>query len=133
MPKGDNLKGKGGVKFGSGQTIKGNGKPKKPRFADLLDLVLDADGKMIFPKEAVSIQKDGSVIVQVPTYQLLALNMAKQALKDKGYMDMLLKVKGEYAPEKHRTVDADDQDIAPVIIFGKSEKDVLKELDKAKR
>lgn len=132
MPKGDNLKGKGGLKFGSGQTIIGNGAKIKPRFSDLLDLVLADDGKMRFPKEAVTIQKDGSVVVEVPTYQLLALNMAKQALKDRGYMDMLLKVKGEYAPEKHRTVDANDQDIAPVIVFKKSEKELLKQIDSAK-
>lgn len=132
MPKGDNLKGKGGLKFGSGQNIGNNGAKKKPRFSDLLDLVLDADGKMRFSKDAVTINKDGSVIVQVPTYQLLALNMAKQALTDKGYMDMLLKVKGEYAAEKHSAVDSQGNDIAPVIIFGKTEKDILKELDKAK-
>ena len=29
MPKGENLKGKGGLKFGHGQTRKGGGRPKK--------------------------------------------------------------------------------------------------------
>ena len=37
MPKGEHLKGKGGIKFGSGQPTNLGGAKPKPKFVDLLN------------------------------------------------------------------------------------------------
>lgn len=106
MPSGDNFKGKKPTNgFTSEKQPAIRGRRKSPSIKDEVEKVLDADGYLTFQAEDVQIMPNGSVKIKVPTREMLAVTLVKNATKDPRYFDMLTKTTGGYITPKNPNED----------------------------
>lgn len=120
MPKGEHLKGKGGVKFGSGQPTNLGGAKPKPKFVDLLNEIAYNDGKMKFDKFKI-IEIDGKefVEIQLPSEMAMAVKLWNMASKDVRWFSEMAKIRNMYAPTKIAETNSNGEDINYLEIFEK--------------
>jgi len=83
MAKQDNFKGKGkDTRFPKNDPTKGG---RKPSIRNQLKELLEKEGKIkIDPRQVVSIEDDGGVIIKLPTQMQLAMKLQQWALSKKG-------------------------------------------------
>lgn len=88
MPGGyKNIKGTDGNTFTSENQPKNRG--RKPSIKKQLETLLDANGTLkIDAKNVVSIEEDGSVIIQVPTQMQLAMHLQRLAMSGKNNVSL---------------------------------------------
>jgi len=112
MPKGEHLKGKGGIKFGSGQPTNLGGAKPKPKFVDLLNEIAENEGKMKFDKFSV-VEIDGNkyVEVQLPSEMAMAIKLWNMAFKDVRWFAEMAKIRNMYAPTKIAPTDINGNDL----------------------
>ena len=112
MPKGEHLKGKGGIKFGSGQPTNLGGAKPKPKFVDLLNEIAENEGKMKFDKFSV-VEIDGNkyVEVQLPSEMAMAIKLWNMASKDVRWFAEMAKIRNMYAPTKIAPTDINGNDL----------------------
>lgn len=117
MPKGENLIGKGGVKFGYGQDNTRGGRKKKPKFIDIINEIASGDGYMLFDTfELVKNGEKKQVKVKLPTDTALAIKLWNMANKDVRWFSELAKVRALYAPNKIANTDSNGDDIKRQVI-----------------
>lgn len=126
MSTGSHLVGKGGVKFGEGQNPHNGGRKKKTDLAKFLDEMRAGDGKLRFKPNQFKIEVDGSCVVDVPNDQILAYKLFTKALNDKGYLDILLKIGGDYSAMKFEHSGVDGEPLFPAYDLSKLTEDELR-------
>lgn len=101
MPKGEHLKGKGGVKFGQGQDNTQGGRKHKPKFVDLLEEIAENEGKMQFDKFRI-INNNGVEVVeiQLPSEMAMAIKVWNMSSKDVRWFAEMAKIRSLYATNK---------------------------------
>lgn len=91
-----------GKRFGEGQPTNLGGRKKKLPFIDTLQEIIEKDGKIEFHPSVVKLLPNGNYQVQLPTEKMLATKLIQMAMKgDARFMDMYMKLFGEYQAEKH--------------------------------